>query len=242
MKKLHVMCLAYNTFELVKDTLTLFELQRPDYKIESATLVDVRYPNDPAINPASLKELADLYGWNYVRPAKNYGCAGGWNWLIRELNLGDGDVLWGADPDGRPQEPKYLDAVMEIFNKAPEAYTVQLNRPCVYSQNLPRFERKIGNVNVIDYHQLVAWSLGAFDCGWLRKIGGMLQRHPLYGYTEHATSAAAGALGGKWYITKDFYDVHLKAPDPAFVEWKLACAEYRTQATFDQWLKEREPK
>lgn len=239
MKRLHAMCLAYNTYEMVKRAIVQFEEQAPKYSIASRTLVDQRYPNDGDINTnaENIIGLAEKHGWNYVRPAKNTGAHGGWNWTIRELGLGQDDVLMGVDPDGNPQQPKYLDAIMDVFNNAPECFTVQLNRPCVYAQGLPRTSRLIGKTEVLDYHQPVAWSLGAFECGWLNRVGGMQSRHNLYGYCELDTIQAMRPFGAKWYIVKDFYDEHMKAPDEKYIDWKLACAEGRTYAQFEDWLK-----
>ena len=182
-------------------------------------------------------ELTTAYGWNYCRPSKNQGCHGGWNWLLNDLGLGDGDVLFGNDPDCDPIEPKYLDATMDVFNNAPECFTTQLNRPCVDKMGIPRIDRKIGNTAVYEYQQLIAWIVGSFDCGWLRRIGGMKAGHPLYGYTEHATVDAVRPYGGKWYILKDFYDDHQKSIDASYTAWKSACAEQRTQLQFEEWLK-----
>ncbi len=229
--------LGFHPLATIRQALNHFDSLSNKYEIASKTFVDARYPgNDPSI----LNEWASMHGWNYVRPSQNRGVAENWSWVMRELDLKEGDVLFGMDPDGRPQQNGYLDAIMDVFNACPEVYTVQLNRPCVYAQNRPRFERQVGNGTwIIDYHQLVAWSLGAFDCGWLRKIGGLKQRHPIYGYTEHATDDALGPLGGKWVITKDFYDVHLKSTDHNYTDWKMECAHNRTRLPFEQWLESR---
>ena len=239
MKRLHVMMLGYNTYDMIHRALVQFEEQKPDYPIVSRTLVDQRYPlvDFPLDHSVKLMELAQLYGWNYCKPSSNKGAHGGWQWTITDLGLGDGDVLHGADPDGNPLQPKFLDAAMDVFNNAAECFTVQLNRPCVNAMGISRTERKIGNTYVLDYHQLVAWSLGAFDCGWVNRVGGMKARHPLYGYTEHAMVDAVKPYGGKWYILRDFFDDHLKAPDKEFVAWKLACANHQTNEQFSDWLK-----
>ena len=239
MKRLHVMTLAFNSFDFVHRAVIQFEQQKPDYPIASRTLVDQRYPNVESQyeNSRKLMELAEVYGWNYCRPSKNHGCHESWNWVIRDLGLGDGDVLWGCDPDGNPLQPKFLDAAMDVFNNSHECFTVQLNRPCVDKMGIPRVERKIGRTAVYDYQQLVAWSLGSFDCGWVNRVGGMKARHPLYGWTEHAMVDAIRPYGGRWYILKDYFDDHLKAADQEFVSWKLASVEHRTQLDFADWLK-----
>lgn len=241
MKRLHIMCLAYNSLSMIHRAMVQFAQQKPAYPISSLTLVDQHYPltNDKLDHSRNLMEWASFYGWNYVRPSENKGAHGGWNWTIRELGLKEGDVLWGCDPDGNPQEPKYLDAVMDVFNNAPECYTVQLNRPCINAMGIPRTERKIGNTTILDYHQPIAWSLGGFEAGWLNRVGGMQARRALYGFCELDTIAAMKPFGGKWYITKDFFDDHIKAPDQAYVDWKLATANGQTNGQFSDWLKEK---
>ena len=239
MKKLHVKCLAYNTFDMIHRAIAQFESQKPNYPIASRTLVDNRYPivDHELDHSKRLMEIANFYGWNYVKPSANKGAHGGWNWTIKELGLKDGDVLHGCDPDGNPLQPKYLDAIMDIFNNAPECFTVQLNRPCVNAMGIPRAERIIGNTSILDYHQPIAWSLGAFDCGWLNRIGGMQARKTLYGYCELDTIEAMKPYGGKWYITRDFFDEHITAPDKEYVAWKLATAQGKTDGQFSDWLK-----
>src|SRR5438093_134823 len=116
MKRLHVMMLAYNSIKTVEAALHLFHEQYGLHNApaNSLTLVDARYPiHDQGDHSILLMALAERYGWNYVRPAKNYGVAGNWNWVVRELGLSEGDVLFGLDPDARPQAPGYLEAVMD---------------------------------------------------------------------------------------------------------------------------------
>ncbi len=237
MKNLHVHCLAFNSFEMVARAIKQFEEQKPDYPIKSRLLVDQHWPlaGDPVEHSRRLHDLAWSHGWTYVRPSKNRGVCS-WNWSVQELGLGEGDILFGADPDGNPLQAKYLDAAMAVFNAAPECYTIQLNQPGVYSQSIPRKEREIAGVAILDYLSLTSWSLGAFDCGWLKRVGGFQQGHPVYGYCEQRMEELCKPLGGRWYILRDFYDEHLKSTEPKYTDWKRQCAMFATQLPFDKWL------
>ncbi len=238
MKNLHVHCLAFNDFPMVKRAIEQFESQKGNYPIKTKLLVDQQWPCrtvDEDTQSGWLMQLAFLHGWRYVKPFKNRG-VGTWNWVIQELELGEDDVLHGCDPDGNPQQPGYLDAMMDVFNNAPECYTVQLNRKEGEYLVFPKTELTKGATTVLDFNRPVAWSLGAFSVSWLKRIGGFLQFHPQYGFCEIAIIDKAKPLGGKFYILKDFYDEHLKSTNEPYIKWKRACADNATQLDFATWL------
>jgi hypothetical protein len=239
MKRLHVHLLAYNTLELVSAALDRFDKQAPDYPIATKLLVDQQWPlvAHPLEHSRQLQELARFHGWHYVKPFRNRGVGGSWDWVTRELDLGDGDVLWGADPDEQPQSDKYLDAAMRVFNAAPECYTVQMNQKLGEYLTYPRDEVTLGGEPVLKFHQPIAWSCGGFDAGWLKRLGGFLQAHPLYGHVESQMCAAAQRFGGRFYILKNHYNVHIEMQEPKYKQWKIDCATFKTHSTFDEWLK-----
>lgn len=243
MKQLYVHTLAFNSLNFVRNAISLFEKQKPDYPIAGKILVDPNYPITGSLTPAqhseALREIATEYGWQYVRMEKNLGVSGNWNWVMAHLGLGDGDALYGNDPDSRAEIPKYLDAMMAVLNGDPNCYTVQLNQAGVYLMNLPRDEFSVNGVNVIAYRQTYAWPCGIFDCGWLKKIGGLRQMHDYYGHIEVATARAAAPFGCRWYVLRDFYDSHQTADDSLYTEYKLAAAQHQTKDDFSTWLKAR---
>ncbi len=242
MKNLYAHCLAYNSLDFVFTAIKRFEEQKGEYPIKQKLLVDPAYPltgkRTQAEFSEELKEIAAKFGWEYLK-ISNKGTSNNWNAVSDYLRIGDGDVLFGCDPDARPVQPKYLDAMMRVFNGDSSAYTVQLNTAGVYVMGLPRDEFEVNGEPVIAYKQLVAWPCGAFDGGWLRRIGGLAQRHGSYGYIEHETSAKAEPLGGRFLMLRDYYDDHQKAEHPEYTAWKLACAQFQTSLPFDEWLRHR---
>lgn len=242
MKHAHAMCLAFNSIGYVSKAMELFEEQHKEAEIASRTLVDCHYPLAPFPDHSlDLVKLAALHGWNYVRPKENRGCHGNWSWVVKELGLGDGDVLVGVDPDARPQQAGWVTAMMKVFDAAPEAYTVQLNRKGIYDlkSSHPFNEIQIGETEVLDYKCLISWSVGGFDCGWVNRLGGMKADSVFYGYIEHAMQRNADPYGGKFYILRDFYDEHLPAADQLYQDWKLESACRRTEKSLADWLKEK---
>lgn len=239
--KLHVMCLAHNTAEMVEEAIRVTGKTLNGFAPASKTIVDCHWPLEQSqLQTQMLSHIAAKHGWQFVRPLKNRGVAGNWNWIISELGLGTGDVLYGADPDGRPQETGWAEAMLDVFNNAPECYTVQFNRPEIYANKaLGAREKEINGRWVLDYPQLISWSLGAFSIEWLNKIGGFTQDSAQYGYCEHSISRHAALLAGRFYMLRDFYDHHLASPSPLYQEWKLASAQKKTESDFGSWVKQK---
>jgi hypothetical protein len=237
-KRLHIMSLAFNSTAMCLDAIKLFEKQHEGVKFASKTLVDPHYPL--ALQPMHTKALFDIalqYGWNFIRPFKNLGVAGGWNLVINELGLTEGDVLIGIDPDGRPQQDRWANAILDVFNNDPSCYYITLNRESIYSmKHLGHKDKKVGDHWVVEFPQLVSWCLGGFDIGWVKKVGEVGQYSKLYSYTEHHFYDRATPMGGKFYYIRDFYDDHLKADDQEYTAWKLASANHTTELDFKDWL------
>lgn len=232
MKRLHLMCLAYNQAELVEEAISLCEAQRGGYPAFSKTLYNPRYPlaKEPE-HSMRLIACAMNHGWEYVE-IENGGVAQNWAQAIAYKKLTAGDVLVGIDPDERPQEFGWVPALMDVFNNAPECYYVGLNQEGIQGGTV----KEIGTTKVLDYPHLIAWPIGGFDIGWLNKIGGIQQDHAVYGYIEHNVSRRASAMGGRFYMLRDFYDLHLQSTDAKYQEWKSACAAHKTKLTLDGWL------
>jgi hypothetical protein len=237
-KRLHIMSLAFNSTAMCLDAIKLFEKQHEGVKFASKTLVDPHYPL--ALQPMHTKALFDIalqYGWNFVRPSRNRGVQGNWQWLVDELGLVEGDVLVGVDPDGRPKQDRWASAILDVFNESPECYYITLNRESIYSmKHLGGVDKLVGNHWVTEFPQLVSWCLGGFDIGWTKRVGGIEADSKLYGYIEHAMQRKCGQLGGKFYYIRDFYDDHLRAEDQEYTAWKLASANRTTELDFKDWL------
>jgi hypothetical protein len=254
--KMNVVCSAFNRFDLVKEAIELFEEQNKGAKIEKKILLDPGYPlAKQPMHSQSLMAVADKFNWQYMKTITNEGVHGNWNKAMREMNLGDKDVLFTLDPDERPQEPGYLNAMIDVFNHAPEAITVQLSQCKVKIEKLGQVERKIGETWVLDYPRLIAWPMGAYSIKWINRIGGFGQHCRLYGYCEHSTMDRGGMMGAKFYMLRDHTDIHIDPTDqfyldykkkmnrpdmdqdPLFVQWKIESAAKTTCADFSEWLK-----
>lgn len=241
MKRLFVHCLAFNTLKMVRASIERFEQQRGKYPIEAKLLVDQHYPLVPSKDDhrAGLAAIAEEFGWQYVRPEKNLGVAGGWNFAVSHLGLGENDFLWGNDPDCYPLKAGYLDAAMNVANANEQCVTVQLNDPGLAILNLPRDEYVCGGENVIRYRNVTAWPVGGFSVAWLNHMGGFLQGHPVYGYCEIVMYNRFHPQGGQALMLRDYHDHHQRAEDALYVQWKVECAQQRTQLPLAEWLEEK---
>lgn len=234
------MCLGFNRVDLITEAITQFNYQQGIYPVERKVLFDPSYPaqNMPQEAHAdALKWVANEYGWEYIK-IKNINVSENWKQAIQIMGLKEGDVLYGCDPDERPKSPRYLDAIMDIFNWSPEAYYVGMCEPGV-AESCNHFVRHFGSTYALDFHSLVAWPVGAFDVGWMKKIDGPKMLANQYGYIEHGTSNAAMRFGGKFYMLRDFISIHLKDSDAKYTQWKLESAHRATSIPFEEWLKKQ---
>lgn len=230
-----VHCLAYNTPEMVKEALENYQLRgsMPHAGVERY-LVDPGFPL-MAAEPQSIKlrELAEDFGWTYLRMPQNYGVAGNWNWLMFTVGVGRNDVVIGADPDARPQQPGWLSALEAALRDTPDAAYVGLNHGL---DNLPH-ELVGEKPRLMKFDRLVAWSVGGFHGRFLEKINFELGQDNLsYGYIEHWCHRKMKNWDMEFYLLRDFYDHH-QSSEPIYQEWKTASAEKKTQASFEDWLK-----
>ncbi len=241
MKNLSVMILAHNRFDIIKESVEWYDTKWGNYPIANKVLVDQHYPlvDNQTDHTKKLADLAAKHGWTFVRPLKNRGVGGSWDWVVRELGLGNDDVIVGLDPDGRPQQIGWLDAMMTVFNNDALCYTVQLNVAGTYALNLPRTEEQIGGEWTVVYNRPIAWTLGGFSVYWLKAVGGFLQSHPQYGFVEIQMEKACKPKGGHFRILRDYYDQHVTAPDKAYIDWKLECAQFKTLLPFGDWVREK---
>lgn len=233
MRKLHVMCLGYNEAAMVRDAINLFEKQKGDYPIAFKALYDPGFPSKNPNHQTELVEAALSNGWVYVKiPNKNV--AENWKHAISLLGATGDDIVYGCDPDERPQSAGYLDQIMKVFNSSPQAYYVGMVEPG--TERVPHFKRAIDGVNILDFHRLVAWPVGAFSVSWMQKINGPLMSYKNYGMIEHATSAACEQYGGKFYMLADIKSEHLQSENEKYNKWKVESAQKITELPFENWL------
>ena len=120
---INVHTLAFNLVsEVEKATKSLYHLNDDFHHI----IVDLGFPLEKGDeipkdirkaklrNSRKLKALAKKYGSEYVK-LPNIGVSQNWTAVYNHLNMKDGDVLIGADPDERPLQKGWVKAMATVL-------------------------------------------------------------------------------------------------------------------------------
>jgi len=241
MKKLHAMTLAYNDMALVEESVRLFRDQHPAWKYIPYYLVNCHWPVDKAESSKKLQAISNKYEIPILDPGKNLGVHGGWNYVIKELGLDGGDVLVGVDPDGRAQSSNWAHALMDVFNERPEMYygTCNDDRYYKFGWHMCSHDHQTeSGIRYLTFSRVVAWSLGGFDIGWVKRIGGLNQVSKYYGGIEDYVYNKATTLGGRFFKLKDHTDKHIYDVNEDYVKWKRHQCKFTLadDIDFEQWL------
>ena len=124
--KNYVHTLAYNLVsETEKAVKLLYELNDNlihyiidlGYPIEKPGVIPKDIEQAKKNNSERLKKLADEYGSKYVQ-LPNIGVSQNWEAVFRMLDMKDEDILIGADPDERPLDSGWVDAMGEVLRNS----------------------------------------------------------------------------------------------------------------------------
>jgi hypothetical protein len=110
----------------------------------------------------------------------------------------------------------------------------QMNRP-----DFDEYKRGTlveGDINLLKFNELVAWSMGGFRVGMINEIGGLGQYNERYGYIEHYCYDRLKPKGYDFYLLADHYDLSLTSPDPQYEEWKRLSRTNQINVSFSDWL------
>lgn len=242
MKKLHCHTIAFNDMSLVEEAIRLFREQHADWKNIPYVLVDAHWPIDKEKSKFKLREIADNYNLPIIDPGKNRGVDGNWNFVISEMGLKDGDVLVGCDPDGRALQNEWASALMEVFNERDEMYYGACNENRFYTHgwhNCSEEHALSSGLKYLTFSRIVAWSLGGFDIGWVKRVGGIKQLSKHYGGIEDEMHGRCRPHGGNFFKLKDYYDKHIYDVHVDYVSWKKHQARFAIgeDIDFESWLK-----
>lgn len=195
---------------------------------------DLCYPLEA--EPDRLRAVAPVAGFEYHR-LTNQSVSRNWNAVIGMLGLNYGDILIGLDPDSRPTDPSWAQAIVDVFRADSSIAMVSLDGRTMREPHhlaIPYRLETIGGRVCRLYERLTAWPLMAFDVGWILDQGGLGEQNAVYGYTEHWVEERLG--GRRWAMLHEFYDDTADSPDSEYIAWKEASARKQFNDTFEAWI------
>jgi hypothetical protein len=196
-------------------------------------LVDLRYPLNKNGYHAQLAMGCYWADVDYLRPAANRGIHGNYNWISRELQIDDGDVVAFYDPDNNPATNTWLmDAcrVMQVDNSV---------IACILKLPVPDIELQpievIGGVPCRPISRGHSWPMGVYRGSWLKSYQ-FRQLHPHYGYIEDAVYHDATAAGKRLVFLDNHVDRGGIACDERYAMWKRDSANKLYDKSFEQYV------
>lgn len=240
---IYVVTLVFNpvktmraSFKRVDETIGL---RKEDYK---RVFVDNHWPLDREEVLDLLKEREEM-GDIVLRPEKNLGLAGGFNYAFKECNMQPTDTIFLVDPDNFPKEKRWGYA----FKKALEDPTV--GWVTVISENAmkdiapkPHSEKTINGYECIVLGAPVINSCCGLKGEFILKFGAN-EYNPYYGSFECNMWGFLKESNLEWVFLKDFTEESILDIDPTMIDASYRDYKYRTthggekQIEFKEWLK-----
>jgi hypothetical protein len=251
--------LGYNIPELIEEaTESLYKLN-PDTNF-THVIADLGYPLgqkresweivpqymsiNKRKNAAEIIDIGTTHGSEFVR-FPNKGVSGNWTQVAQMYEVGRGDVLIGADPDERPMDEGWVDAMSKVMQGDSSIAICSLVLPELLA--LEGFfekyfwgEREINGIRVWEGRHMCQWALIGISGNFINAAGGVPSPDaaPLYGWIETACDAHMKRLGMKWVMLPDYRVQHI-ASSPLAQEWKnwmVGPGLDQGQISFDEWL------
>lgn len=242
--KTFVHMLAFNTISMIRGGLENYRdtvVDRPDIH---RTLFWCGFPlPSRSENHAACLQMALEFGWNF-KAIENRGVAKNWEQVVFDHFKPEGDdVVVGFDPDVRMRAKGWLPAMEEILRLDTDNRTVFVaaDRPyyeekwCADQHGHSVREVRVG-VEVSEFRELVAWSMGAYRGDWLMSLGEIDAHNKIYGYGEHWMRDRMNERGTRWVVARGHMDDHLPADCPEYLDWKIQSARMKTKLRFEEWI------
>jgi hypothetical protein len=231
MEQTHAFTLAYNYSDIVEDAVSLMRTQnKGEY---NHTIIDPGFP----LNTDDLSVIATKYNSEY-RQIDNIGVSQNWNQVIDIIKPNDNDTLIGVEPDERPLDNDWINAmnkVLSIDNMAMCALMID-----DHIQYADSWEAELKSKEGIEYYEMHG-VVNIALIGLSGKFVNHIKEIPIpeqasrYGYIEWALWEKIQELGYNWAILKD-YRVHHLFGDGLYREWKEYCFSTKDQLSFDEWM------
>lgn len=243
--------LAFNTTDQVALAIHLLHEQNPDASFRHI-IADIGFPlvkgdeippdieAAKQINTSSLMHLAREYKSAYLQFA-NVGVSQNWDRIRHHVYLENDDVLICADPDERPQNAGWVNAIAAVLRGPERLAWCSL----MMKEHLPLLEEKgmktasINGYRVYIMDDIFSWAQGGFHGRFLNEIGGVPvpDGAGIYGWIEHACHQKIKQYGYRWAILADYFVEHTD-DTPIYRKWKTHVTSNVSegQMQFEDWL------
>ena len=221
----YVHTLAYNLpSEVDKAVRSLYDLN-PSRKFFHY-VVDLDYPlyedtipNDvkqsKLIASKKMRTIAKVNGSSYLK-YDNVGVSQNWQSFVDYVMPNDNDIVIGADPDERPLNMGWVDAIKSVMDGDDKIAVASLfmtdHQKLIH--RYPKTERIINGIRVWEMDKLINWALIGIKGSFLNKIDKIPfpEKAPKYGWLEHELYPLIIKHGYKWVILPDYLVKHTDYP------------------------------
>ena len=206
-------------------------------------LLDHLYPRDKFNVSKKILSLAEAisqkYQWNIdvIRPLKNMGGHGGFNWALSQIPIFSHDIVLGVDPDSNIITKDWGKKMIEVFNADKTIGALSLLHDAIVPHNENEWKKEciadttVGFLNKPEMFNVTGWR-GDF----LNLTNGIHAKNPYYGHVEVAMREKSQKAKYRLGYLLDYKETFQKVShDEIYNKWK-AEAVAGEKRNFDEWL------
>lgn len=205
--------------------------------------INNHYPINKELNNKMIKILCDHYGIELFDEGKNLGLSGGLNYLIKEANLNDEDIIIGLDNDVWPETQGWGTPLVDCIRYGYQVGWSSLIFPIAEKEIRERgytIHTIRGNV-VWETHAAVCNSICAWNVKMLKEINGIEESGHFYGGLESATFDKIKKFNWKWVFLTQYEEKFNEKirQDKCYDIYKWEYAHKKsTTLDFESWILE----
>lgn len=255
---IYTMTLGYNLPSEIAEKLYLLRQQnKGDYQHFVIDLsFPLRYGSDVPkdIEDAKTQNIIDLLRYSEYYECKylsipNVGVSQNWSRVYEELKVGANDVLIGIEPDEKPLNKGYVQAMADVLLSDRKIALVSLlmKEQEQYLKDNPQSftEENIAGHRCYVVHGTMSMAMIGFSGRFLNEIGGIPvpDGTSIYGNIESASYNEIKEHGYEWCFLADYYVEHQENV-PLYREYKTAVTSGayagNKQIDLEAWLKTKQ--
>jgi hypothetical protein len=240
--KIHLVSLAFVPARIAVECLKQVYATIGDIEFTHHVLHQ-HYPLSKDLNDRLLETMFQYYGCKTYDHGRNIGLSAGYNYLIEQCKLKEGDIVIGLDLDCFPTTPKWGEALVKVMQADPTIGWLSLMNQHA-ARELPErgfTTHTIGGHVCYEGHAPCVQSVIGWSAKSLLGLGGLQEQSQWYGGGEVTNWPRLKALGLKWMYLPEFKEEYntLMESDGSYRHYKWNLAHLRTTAlSFEDWLKE----
>lgn len=163
-------------------------------------VVQGHYPIDRERNNKEIELIVQSYKhaelWD---PGDNIGSAQSQQWALEQLQVEDNDVFINLDPDSACRKVGWDEALVRVMKADKNCAVISLNSPMtsgfIESRNQKITEKIVDTLRVGIPDRPTPFNLSAFNCSFIKNMGGLRQIFPFWGDLEAVVYQQASAKG-----------------------------------------------